>query len=144
MDHVAIMKRSWGLTSKIADGTKTIETRWYKNRSAPWDRINKGDTIYFKDSGEPVSVKAIVSKVKQYSDLNDLRIQEILSRYGSRDLGTAEIPGEIKDYVYGKKHGIIIFLKDAVPVEPFNIDKSGFGAMSAWLCVDDINDIKIK
>jgi ASC-1-like (ASCH) protein len=144
MDHVAIMKKSWGLTSKIVDGSKTIETRWYKNRSAPWDRVKKGDMIYFKDSGESVSVKATVSKVEQYSDLDDSQIRQILSKYGSRDLGTEEIPAEIRDYVYGKKYGIVIFLEDAEPVEPFEIDKAGFGAMSAWLCVDDINDIKIK
>jgi hypothetical protein len=49
-----------------------------------------------------------------------------------------------RDYVYGKKCGIVIFLENAEPVAPFDIDKAGFGAMSAWLCVDDINDIKIN
>jgi hypothetical protein len=27
-------------------------------------------------------------------------------------------------------------------VEPFNIDKSGFGMMSAWISLDDVNKIK--
>jgi len=27
-------------------------------------------------------------------------------------------------------------------IKPFNIDKTGFGAMSAWISVDDINQLK--
>jgi len=42
MDHVAIMKRSWGLIPKILSGEKTIESRWYKKRIPPWNRISKG------------------------------------------------------------------------------------------------------
>lgn len=32
MEHVAIMKKSWGLTRKILSGEKTIESRWYRFR----------------------------------------------------------------------------------------------------------------
>lgn len=30
MEHVAIMRKSWGLTDKILSGQKKIESRWYK------------------------------------------------------------------------------------------------------------------
>jgi len=29
-------------------------------------------------------------------------------------------------------------------IEPFDIDKTGFGAMSAWISVENINEIKNK
>ncbi|MBI3413268.1 MAG: hypothetical protein HY051_04265, partial [Candidatus Aenigmarchaeota archaeon] len=67
MYHVAIMKKSWGLTEKILDRRKTIESRWYKHRRTPWNKIKKGDTVYFKNSGEPVSIKTRVKKVMQFS-----------------------------------------------------------------------------
>ena len=54
MDHVAIMNKSWGLIPKILSGSKTIESRWYKTKRTPWDKIAKGDTVYFKNSGEQV------------------------------------------------------------------------------------------
>jgi hypothetical protein len=33
-------------------------------------------------------------------------------------------------------------LKKPQKIEPFEIDKSGFGTMSAWISVDDINKIR--
>ena len=47
--HVAIMKKSWGLVEKILAGEKTVESRWYKSKCVPWDRIKPKDIIYFKD-----------------------------------------------------------------------------------------------
>ena len=75
MEHVAIMKRSWGLIPKILNGSKTVESRWYQRRYAPWNKIKKGEKIYFKDSAEPVTIKAEVSKVLQFSDLSLLFLQ---------------------------------------------------------------------
>ena len=68
MEHIAIMKKSWGLTQKILNGQKKIESRWYSVKYRPWDRIKEGETVYFKDSGEPVKLKAEVSKVMQLTD----------------------------------------------------------------------------
>jgi len=144
MIHIAIMKKSWGLTEKILSGEKTIETRWYKNRSKPWDCIHKGDTIYVKDSGEPVTVKAKVSKVEQYSDLNKAKIEGLLAKCSEKDLGTTQISREIEEYVKDKKYAIIVYLQNPSAVKPFNIDKTGFGAMSAWLCVDNLSGIVKK
>ena len=143
MVHVAIMKKSWRLTGKILSGEKIIETRWYRNKSKPWDCIKAGEVIYFKDSGEPVTVKAKVSKVKQYRDLNKKKINELLAKYSEKDLGVTDIIQEVQKYVLGKKYAIIIHLEDPQQVKPFEIDKTGYGAMSAWLCVENINLIRI-
>lgn len=58
------MKKSWGLTQKILSGKKKIESRWYKSKCSPWGKIGKGDVVCFKDSGEPISIKTEVEKVK--------------------------------------------------------------------------------
>lgn len=143
MEHVAIMRKSWGLTRKILSGQKKIESRWYKARYRPWNTIKKGETVYFKDSGEPVKLKAEVEKVIQFSGLTSHRVKEILERYGKDDgLETEEIPEFFKRFK-DKKYCMLIFLKNPVGVKPFDIDKAGFGAMSAWITIDDVSAVKI-
>lgn len=142
MDHVAIMKKSWGLTQKILSGTKKIESRWYLNKCAPWNKVKAGESIYFKDSGEPVSIMAIVGKVLQFDDLTPLKVEEILKTYGEDDgIEKSEISffyARFKD----KKYCLLMFLKNPQKIEPFEIDKRGFGAMAAWITVENINKIK--
>ncbi len=142
MHHLAIMKKSWGLLPKILTGEKTIESRWYKNRYSPWDKIRRGETVYFKNSGESVTVKAEVLKVLQFSDLNQRKIREILDKYGRKDgLGTGEIDKYYKIFK-DKNYCLLVFLKNPRKIKPFEINKKGFGLMSSWIAVDNINKIK--
>jgi len=140
MEHVAIMKKSWGLLPKILSGEKKIESRWYKNKYSPWDKIKQDDFVYFKDSGCPVSLKAEVEKVIQVSDLNSERVREILNKYGKED-GIEDI-SKFFELFKDKKYCMLIFLRKPQKIEPFDINKKGFGAMSAWITVENINQIK--
>ncbi|MFH1037015.1 MAG: ASCH domain-containing protein [Patescibacteria group bacterium] len=143
MDHVAIMKKSWGLTRKILTGEKKIESRWYKTKRKPWNCIKSGDTVYFKDSGEKVVLKAKAGKVIQISNLSPVKVKEILKKYGKDDgIGKKDIPkfyGEFKN----KNYCILVFLKNPVKIKPFDINKRGFGLMSAWITIPNISKIKI-
>ena len=142
MEHVAIMRKSWGLTQKIISGQKKIESRWYKVKYAPWDRIKSGEIVYFKNSGAPVTIKTEVEKVIQFSDLTPEKVKEILYQYEQADgLGIDKIP-EFFEMFKDKKYCMLIFLKNPQKIEPFDIDKYGFGAMSAWISVDNVNRIK--
>jgi len=142
--HVAIMRKSWELTSKILTGEKTIETRWYQSRHKPWDQVNQGDVIYFKDSGEPVKIMATIRKTLRFEDLNPKKVKAILKRF-AKPGGLGVEPQDLGKYYQrfrDKKYCLVIFLKDIKKVKPFEIDKSGFGTMTAWLIVDDISRIK--
>ena len=142
MHHVAIMKKSWGLIPKILSGQKTIKSRWYQTRRAPWGKIRAGDTVFFKNSGEPVAIKALVTKVLQFSDLNQGKVREILAKYGKDDgLELAQL-ANFFDLFKNKRYCLLIFLKNPVKIRPFEIDKKGFGMMSAWLTVKTISEIK--
>lgn len=142
MDHIAIMRKSWGLTKKILSGEKTIESRWYKNKAVPWNRIHSDDTVYFKDSGEPISLKAQVWKVLQFENLTNKKVHEILGKYGEADgIGGSNIK-KFYQLFKTKNYCILIFLKGVQSVEPFNIDKSGFGAMTAWVTVENVKQIE--
>jgi len=141
MDHVAIMKKEWGLIPKILSGQKTVESRWYKTKTAPWDKIHKGDTIYFKDSGAPVTVKARVTNISQYNINDNDEALEITSKYAQADLGTKTIPSSVKDYITNKNYAIFVSFDSVEAVKPFDINKEGFGTQCAWISVENIKDI---
>ena len=136
------MRKSWGLTCKILTGEKKIESRWYHAKYPPWDRIHPDDTVYFKDSGEPVTIRAKVAKVIQFSDLTPRKVGEILRTYGKLDgLGIQDIPkfaARFKD----KKYCILIFLKNVQKIQSFEIDKSGYGNMAAWITVRSVASMR--
>lgn len=142
MDHVAIMKKSWQLLPKILSGEKTIESRWYKTKHIPWNQIQAGETVYFKNSGEPVTVQAKVKKVLQFENLNSDKVSDILDKYSEADGISPERITEFFNLFKAKKYCLLIFLKNPQSVKPFNINKKGFGAMSAWLTVLGIDKIK--
>lgn len=142
MDHLAIMRKSWDLMEKILRGEKIIESRWYKNKLPPFDKIKIGDTVYFKNSGEPVKIKAVVSDVRQFSDLTPEKVHDILEEYGESDGIEKQKLNEFFDLFKNKKYCILIFLKNPVVIKPFKITKKGHGSMSAWICINKIDGIK--
>ena len=152
------MKKEWGLLPKILGGEKTIESRWLKVKVAPWGRVQVGDRVYFKNSSEPVTVGATVARVIQTfltsevsadstSEVDSLgstvaTVKEILEKYGERDgLGIDDVP-YFCELFKDKSYCILIFLKHPQRVKPFEIDKSGFGMQSAWLCVETIDKVR--
>lgn len=143
MEHVAIMKKSWKLTQKILSGDKRIESRWYLSRHAPWDRIKAGEVVYFKDSGEPITMKAEVEKVLQFPHLTPERVKGLLFKYGRADGLERDAIQKFFEKFKDKKYCILVFLKNPKKIESFAIDKSGFGMMAAWISIDTIKRIKV-
>jgi len=141
MDHVAIMKKSLGLIPKIVSGEKSIESRWYQTKRAPWDKIQTGDTVFFKNAGEPVAAEAEVAQVLQL-EIKDLSEARAITREYGDEIGLDNQDPS----TWGKlpKYCILVWLQEPRKVErPFQVDKEGFGMGTAWLSVDDINKIKI-
>jgi hypothetical protein len=144
MDHVAILKRSWGLLPKITSGEKTCEARWYKTKHTPWDTVHKGERIYFKNSGDLVSLVAIVSEVYQYPVKDNSRALEIMKKHATADLGTDRISEDILKYISNKNYAMFIYFNNVKKVKPFEINKKGFGSMAAWITTKSIKGIKLK
>ncbi|HLD15851.1 MAG TPA: hypothetical protein VJB94_04715 [Candidatus Nanoarchaeia archaeon] len=142
MEHLAIMKKSWKLTEKILTRQKKIESRWYRSKYPPWNNIKPEETIYFKNSGEPVTIKATVSKVLQFKNLNPNKVKEIIEEYGYEDGINISDKDRFYQLFKNKRYCILIFLKNPEKIKTFNINKKGFGIMSAWITVENINKIK--
>jgi len=142
MDHVAIMRKSWGLTEKILSGEKMMESRWYETKRAPWGKIRAGETVYFKNSGEPVSIKATVSRVLQSEGLTPRRVRALLRKYARADGIEKNKENEFYRRFKNKKYCLLIFLKNPKKIRPFEINKRSFGMMAAWISVPKIGKIR--
>lgn len=134
------MNPRWKLLPKIISGEKRIETRWYATKHAPWGKIAKGDTVYFKDAGKAVTVRARVADVLAVADLTQEKARDLVDKYQT---WMRLLNPKVEEWVDEKRYAILVFL-EAVEVlpEPFFIDKRGFGMAAAWLCIEDIETIK--
>ncbi len=142
MEHIAIMNKSWKLIDKILAGEKTIESRWYKMKRAPWNIVKSGDIIYFKDAGDLVSARAVVDKVLQI-EINDTILEKILDKYSS-SICFRDTKDNVFNWAKDKKYCILMFLKFPEKIEKFEIDKTGYGIGCAWISVDSVDSLRKK
>jgi len=77
--------------------------------------------------------------VLQFTDVDKTTCEKIFRKYG-KDICLKDM--EYSSYYQAKNYCILLFLENIESIEPFHIDKSGFGNAAAWLCVDDISQIK--
>ena len=140
MHHLAILDKKRKLLQKIISGEKSIESRWYKLKKTPYGNIKTGDTVYFKDSGEPVTVQATVEKVLFFSDMTKEKYKEIIEKYAD---AICLQNRNINDYMKKNYNYItLIFLKEVKEIKPFSVDKTGYGMMAAWITVENIKKLK--
>ena len=135
MDHLAILKKKW--LEKILSGEKTIESRWYKQKRTPYQKITKEDVIYFKESGKQVTVKATVQEALFFDALTEEKIRDILQRYGKQIGMGLDAVSKLLD----KNYCTLVVLKEVESIQPFQINKQGFGNMAAWITVENIEKI---
>jgi ASC-1-like (ASCH) protein len=131
------------MLEKIKSGQKTIESRWYMRRFDPWNNIKTGETVYFKEAGKDVCLRAKVVKVEQFDNLTPAIVKLILKRY-RKELGIDRVD---TDYFYklfkDKRYCILIYLKRPKRIKPFKLNKAGLGSMSAWICLRALKVIKL-
>jgi len=138
MHHIAILNKQKDLLNQILSSKKTIESRWYKFQRTPYKNIRPNDTVYLKNSGQPVTAKVQVDKVLFFNNPSESEIQEIMDKYSKQIcIDNNYISNAPKNYI------TLIFLRNPTRIEPFNINKKGFGNMAAWITLENIEKIKI-
>jgi len=81
--HLAIFREPY--LSAVLDGRKTVESRFSKNKCAPFGRVKEGDIILLKRSGGMIVAWAKAGCVWSYdAGLSRLPIKEIRQRFGKR------------------------------------------------------------
>ena len=127
MIHVAVLKPEY--IEMVLEGSKTIESRLLKTRSAPYGRIECGQTIYFKASGGGYGVQATVGGVEQHDGLTPRAVDRLRRKYQRRVCA----PRQFWDARLEARYAVFLSL-----VEPRAI-KSGprlaplYGR--AWICL---------
>ena len=142
MIHVAILKKSFGFLQKIASGEKTIESRWYVSRRAPWACIKRGEMVYFKDAGEPIVLCARVADVLEVADLTVSKARMLLARHGKAIGFVDDVIEHPERWLANKRYAILIFLERPRGCKPFRIEKRGFGTMSAWITAPKLDVLR--
>ena len=141
MQHIAIMQKTWGLTEKIATGHKTIESRWYNIKYPPWGKITPGDTIYFKNTGQPITIRAQATKILTFANLTPQQVHALLQQYGP---ACGIEPDQLPTYYHRfqhKRYAILIFLTNPQRIAPINIDTASFSKRASWICIDNVTSL---
>lgn len=77
--HLAVMTGSY--LQLILCGVKTIESRFTRNRIAPFGQLSTGDVIFFKPSSAPIVAAGRASDVL-HIDLREVTLSEVQHRFG--------------------------------------------------------------
>lgn len=134
MQHIAILKQPF--FNMVLSGEKTIESRWSMNKTAPFNKIKKGDTVWLKETGKNVTAKAVAEKVEFYN-LTPEKVEDIRIKYG-KQIGT----DKFEDWIgtLQKKYCTLIWLKDVTLIKPIQVRRSN-GA--GWIVVEDISQYEV-
>lgn len=103
----------------IATGSKTIESRFSKNRIAPYDAVREGDILLLKGVGKGISGVCIVDKVWFYRLLPG-SIEEIRESFG-REICPAE--ADFWENRANSEYCSLIWVSHYAPVTEFAIPK---------------------
>lgn len=135
MEHLAIMDKN--TIEKILNGTKTIETRFSKNRITPYNKVKKDELVYLKESGGDILAVFKIGKVLFFKDLTGDKILEIKNKYNK----FINAPDSYFAYKKDCEYGTLIFITNPKPITPITIFKKN---RLAFLTVNSIiNDLYI-
>ena len=115
--HIAVFEKE--ILKKVMNGEKKIESRFSKNKIAPYDSIQEGDVIFFKETSGPIIGKAIAKKIKFFSNLDKSKIQILKSQYQSVLCTTDNFWNKKIDSSYAT----LISLQEIKEIEPIIIEK---------------------
>lgn len=109
----------------ILEGKKTIESRFSKNKIAPYNQITKDDIVIVKKSSGNVVAYFTIKEVIFYN-LSITPISEIKSKYNE------QLCVDESFWIRKKSsnHATLIIIDNLVKLKPFHINKKG---MQTWI-----------
>ena len=126
--HLAVLKKNY--LEKILSGRKGIESRFTRSSRPPFRRVHIGDKIFFKISGGPVCATATAAAVKNFAELTPDKIAALKDQYNHQIAADDEYWQSRADC----KYGVLVWLKDAQPIEPVRISKRDW---RAWVVLTE-------
>ena len=114
--HLAIFSEPF--LSLVLSGEKTIESRFSRNRCAPYGEISDGDIILVKEVAGPICGVALARRIWCY-DLATEPIQRIRARFGAGICGDDAFWTSRSDALYAT----LIELEAPASIAPVSCDK---------------------
>jgi ASC-1-like (ASCH) protein len=129
MIHVAVLLKQY--LDLVLSGRKTVECRLTRQARDPYERIEAGERIYFKQSSGPYGATAVVDHVIFEEGLTPKRVQEIRRDYND------EICGEPAFWNAKRQSSFcsLVWLKDVQAID--NGPKIRPLQGVAWLCLEE-------
>jgi hypothetical protein len=139
MDHVVYVDTKARELEKLLAGEKTMIVRGATGRKLPYGRVQPNDRLFFiLNTGDGmVRACALVSEVFNSEKLTEEQSANLLETNQSKLNLT---PDQINRWA-GKRYLVLIAVKDVQPIEPFAVDRSGYGNMDDWLPVEIIENV---
>ncbi len=129
MIHIAVLLKPY--LDLILRGEKTVECRLTVQARDPYERIEPGERIYFKQSAGPFAATAVAEHVMFEADLTPRRVGEIKRDYNDRIRGENAYWKSKRDARYCS----LIWLADVQPIDAGPLIRPLQGV--AWLCLDE-------
>lgn len=114
--HVAIFAEPF--LSLVLDGTKTVESRFSRNRCAPFGEVARGDVILIKEVAGPICGIAL-AKEAQFFALDSEPLDRIRAKYGNDICGDEEFWESRADAAFAT----LIELAETASILPVACDK---------------------
>lgn len=139
MRHVAILKPEY--IEKLIAGTKLVEARLLRRRTAPYGLVRTGDLIYLKPVGGEVSCVATAGWVRQLDDLTPVRIAQLAAEYETE----VQAPDEFWALKSDARYGVFIRLAGirAIdhddPMLPVIAQERAARPRSAWIKLPELD-----
>jgi dephospho-CoA kinase/ASC-1-like (ASCH) protein len=113
--HLAIIDQPF--LDLILSGNKKIETRFSVKKHAPYQKVAKGDIVFFKEPSKPIIGYFTVKNTEYYnSNLNEIKIKY------SNDICSFADP-EFWEKRKEKKYVSLIWIDEIKKINPFDIKK---------------------
>ncbi len=142
MDHVVYLDHKAKELENLQNGRKNMLIRGAMGRKIPYGRVFENDALYFiENKGDGLAkAKALVNKVMHTNKLTKEESVKLVDAHQDKLMLN---PGLQKRFA-GKRYLALIDVKYFEAIEPFKIDKSGFGNMDDWLPVENIEKVNYK
>lgn len=120
----------------ILNGQKTIESRFSKKKSIPYQKITKDDIVIIKKSSGNVLAYFTIKEVL-FFDLNNTTIEEIKKTYGKQLCVDETFWIQKKN----SKFATLLIIDDVINLKPFAITKKG---MQTWIILNEKVNYKFQ
>lgn len=141
MDHVVYLDAKAAELKKLLDGSKSMIIRGAAGRKMPYGRVNTADMLYFMENDGSGDVRARAEVIEVLN--SDKMTKEESAALVETHQESLQLTKEQQKRWAGKRYLVLITVSDVQSVDPFSVDRSGYGNMDDWLPVGDIENVRL-